>query len=47
MITAEKSAITTKRERRQWFVTLAFGVLDEAVVALPMPPTPVVSDVLP
>lgn len=47
MTTAGETAMSIERERRQWFVALAFGSVDEAVVALPAPPAPVTGDVLP
>jgi hypothetical protein len=47
MTTAEEIAMSIERERRQWLVALAFGVVDETITALPTPPAPVAGDVLP
>jgi hypothetical protein len=47
MTAAEDSVISTERERRQWFVALALGVVDETLAALPAPPVPVAGDVIP
>jgi len=47
MTAVEESAMSIERERRQWLVALAFGVVDETVAALPAPPVPVTGDVLP
>jgi hypothetical protein len=47
MTAAEESVMSIERERRQWLVALAFGSVDETVVAVPAPPAPVTGDVLP
>ena len=47
MTAAEESVMSIERERRQWFVALAFGVVDETIITLPTPPAPVAGDVLP
>lgn len=47
MTATEESVMSIERERRQWLVALAFGSVDETVVAVPAPPAPVTGDVLP
>lgn len=47
MTAAEKNATSFERERRQWFVALALGVVDDIVAALPVSPAPAAGDVLP
>ena len=47
MTSAEESVTSIERERCQWFVALAFGVVDETITALPASPVPVAGDVLP
>jgi len=47
MTAAGEIAMSIERERRQWFVTLAFGSVDETAVTVPAPPAPVTGDVLP
>jgi hypothetical protein len=47
MTSAEESVMSIEHERRQWFVALAFGVVDETVAAFPAPSAPVAGDVLP